>query len=283
MAVGCGNGRGPASGAAAARRGTAGAGGRRAAGPGRPDPTATVRRIAAQLRADPRTVALVLVVPALLLTLLYYVFSDVPVPPGRPSPFGAIGPIMLAVLPMMLMFIVTSVVMLRERRDGTLERILTTPLHRTNLIVSYAVVFGGLAVAQTLVLAALILGPMDADLAGPWTALILVAFLDGLVGVAFGLLASAFAGSEFQAVQFMPVFIGPQLLLCGLFVPTGQMPDVLGDFSRILPMTWAVDVVRELLADPSISGDSWLRIGLLTALVVAVLAVASVTMPRATK
>lgn len=239
----------------------------------------TVARIAAQLKADPRTVGLILVVPALLLTLLYYVFVDVPVPEGGRSPFSTIGPIMLAVLPMMLMFIVTSVVMLRERTSGTLERILTTPLSRWNLICSYAVVFGGLAVVQSLILSGL-LWLMDGEIAGPWWALILVALLDGLFGVAFGLLASAFARSEFQAVQFMPLFIGPQVFLCGLLVPTDQMPDALTAVSDFLPMTWAVDVVRHLLTETSLDDGSYLRIGLLAAGVVVVLLIASTSMPR---
>ena len=101
-------------------------------------PFATTARIAAQLKGDPRAIALILAVPPLLLTLLYYVFHDVPVPPGQPHVFDTTGPIMLAVLPMFMMFIVTSVIMLRERASGTLERILTTPLTRWNLLASYA-------------------------------------------------------------------------------------------------------------------------------------------------
>ena len=244
---------------------------------------ATIRRILAQLKADPRTVALILVVPALLLTLLYFVFVDAPVSPGATSPFNTIGPIMLAVLPMLLMFIVTSVVMLRERTSGTLERILTTPLSRWNLIVSYGVVFGALAVVQSLILAALILGPMGVDLAGPWWGLIIVALLDGLFGVASGLLASAFAQTEFQAVQFMPLFIGPQIFLCGLLVPNEYMPDILAWIAHVLPMTWAVDVVRETLTSADLTSGSWVRIGLLAAVVVVALSLAAVTMRRSTK
>lgn len=249
----------------------------------RPSPFTTIARIGAQLKADPRTVGLILVVPALLLTLLYYVFVDAPVPPGQPSPFDTIGPIMLAVLPMMLMFIVTSVVMLRERTSGTLERILTTPLSRWNLIASYGAVFGFLAVAQSLILAGLVLGPMGVELSGPWWGLIVIALLDGLFGVASGLLASAFARTEFQAVQFMPLFVGPQIFLCGLLVPNEHMPDVLARIADFLPMTWAVDVVRETLTASELSSDSWLRIGLLAGAVLIALFLAAATMPRSTK
>lgn len=249
----------------------------------RPHPFATVARIVAQLRADPRTVALVLVVPALLLTLLYYAFRDVPVPPGGRAPFATVGPIMLAVLPMMLMFIVTSVVMLRERTSGTLERILTTPLSRWNLIASYALVFGVLAMLQAGILAALILGPMGVEIEGAWPMLLLVALLDALFGVAFGLMASAFASTEFQAVQFMPLFVGPQIMLCGLFVAPEQMPRALEVVAGWLPMTWAVDVVRELLTEAEVSDGSWWRLGGLALVIVAALALAAASMRRQTR
>lgn len=245
-------------------------------------PVATVRRIAAQLSNDPRTIALILVVPALLLTLLYFVFREVPVPPGREGPFATVGPIMLAVLPLLLMFIVTSVVMLRERTSGTLERVLATPLSRANLVTSYAAVFGVFALLQAGILAALLLGPFGVALQGPWGMLLLVAALDAVVGVAFGLLASAFARTEFQAVQFTPAFVGPQIFLCGLLVPRDQMPGILDAVAGVLPMTWAVDVVRELLTAPDVSGDSWLRIGLLAAVAVAALLLAAATMRRRT-
>ena len=221
--------------------------------------------------------------PALLLTLLYFVFVDVPVAPGQTPLFNTIGPIMLAVLPMLLMFIVTSVVMLRERASGTLERVLTTPLSRWNLIASYGAVFGFLSVAQSLILAVLVLGPMGVELSGPWWGLIVVALLDGLFGVASGLLASAFARTEFQAVQFMPVFVAPQIFLCGLFVPDEHMPALLAKVADVLPMTWAVDVVRQTLESSSLSSESWLRIGLLAGVILLALLLASATMRRSTK
>lgn len=246
-------------------------------------PFTTVLRIAAQLRGDPRTVALVLVVPALLLILLYYVFVDAPTPPGHSPAFDRIGPTMLAVLPMMLMFIVTSVVMLRERTSGTLERILTTPLSKTNLIGSYAMVFGVLASLQALILGALVLGPMDVSLAGPAWVLLLTAVLDAVFGVAFGLLASAFARTEFQAVQFMPLFVGPQIFLCGLLVPTTDMPALLEHIANWLPMTWAVAVVAEVTEEPELSTDSWWHLAGLAAITLAALLLAAASMRRRTR
>ena len=246
-------------------------------------PLATVIRIFAQLKGDPRAIALILLIPPLLLTLLYYVFHDLPTPPGQPHIFDATGPIMLAVLPMFMMFIVTSVIMLRERSSGTLERILTTPLTRWNLLVSYACVFGLLAVVQSGILVTLLLGPLGIELTGPAWALLLLSFLGAVIGVAFGLLASAFARTEFQAVQFMPVFITPQVFLCGLLVPKEQLPDVLEAIANWLPMTWAVDVVRDVLANPELSSDGWWRFTALVGVTIAALFIAAASMPRKTR
>ncbi len=248
-----------------------------------PAAIATIARITSQLRGDPRAVALILVVPPLLLTLLYYVFHDVPRLPGQPTTFERVGPIMLAVLPMFLMFVVTSVTMLRERTSGTLERILTTPLTRWNLLASYATTFGVLAVAQSTILVSLLLGPMGIEIAGPVWAFTLLAFLGAVLGVAFGLLASAFARTEFQAVQFMPVFIVPQVFLCGLLVPREQMPDVLAEIARWLPMTWAVDIVGDVVANAELANGSWWRFGALTLAIIAALFVAAASMPRKTQ
>src|SRR5690625_6472694 len=113
----------------------------------------------------------------------------------------------------MLLYFDTSVTMLRERTTGTLERLLTTPLSRWNLLASYGAAFGVLGMVQGGLLAVAVLGPMGAQVEGPPAALLLLTFLGALVGAAFGLLASAFARTEFQAVQLMLVYIGPQLFL----------------------------------------------------------------------
>lgn len=244
---------------------------------------ATVGRIVHQLRSDPRTIALILVMPLLLITLLYYVFADVPTPPGQPGVFDQLGPKMLVVLPLSLMFIVTSVTMLRERTSGTLERLLTTPLSRWNLLASYGTVFGFLGVLQASLLALVILGPMGVEIDGSPSMLLLPALLSALVGVAFGLLASAFARTEFQAAQFMPVFVAPQLFLCGLLVPKDDMPDVLGAIADWLPMTWAVDAVEDIVAGTELATATWLQLGLLAAVVLLILLVAATSMPRRTR
>jgi ABC-2 type transport system permease protein len=195
---------------------------------------ATARRVLEQLRGDHRTVALLLVVPVLLLTLLRYVFDD------QPQVFDRLGAPLLALFPFTVMFLVTSVAMLRERSSGTLERLLSMPLAKGDLLAGYALAFGVVAVVQTCLASAVALGLLGLDIAGSAALVVALAVLDALLGTALGLLLSAFARTEFQAVQFLPAVVLPQLLLCGLFAPREAMAAPLRWLSDAFPLTYAV-------------------------------------------
>ncbi|MGH6657556.1 MAG: ABC transporter permease [Actinocrinis sp.] len=201
---------------------------------------ATARRVLAQLRHDPRTIALLIVVPCVLLVLLKYVFD------GAPQVFDHTGAPLLGIFPLIVMFLVTSVATLRERSSGTLERLLTMPLAKLDLLLGYALAFGLLALVQAAIAFGLTLGPLGLNVAGPTWLLFVVAVGDGLLGTALGLAVSAFAATEFQAVQFMPAFILPQFLLCGLFTPRGSMQPVLRWISDVMPLSYAVDAMTRL-------------------------------------
>ena len=209
---------------------------------------ATARRVLAQLRRDHRTMALLLVVPVLLLTLLSYVYD------GQPQVFDRIGGPLLALFPFTTMFLVTSVAMLRERSGGTLERLLTTPLGRGDLLVGYALAFGLVAVVQTALACSVALGLLGLDLAAAPSLVVLLAVLDALLGMALGLFLSAFARTEFQAVQFLPAFVLPQLLLCGLFAARATMAAPLRWLSDVFPLTYAVDGMQELTRSADVTG-----------------------------
>lgn len=237
---------------------------------------ATVRRILQQLRADPRTMALIVVVPALLLTLLYFVYDGGPV-------FDRLALTMLGVLPMLVMFLVTSVAMLRERTSGTLERLLTTPLHRADLLAGYGIAFALAATVQSVVLVAVSVWFLGLTTAGPIAWALLVAAAAASVGVATGLLASAFARTEFQAVQFMPLVIGPQLFLCGLLVPQDEMPEVLRWLGDILPMTYAVRALDAIGDNAAPTGDVLRNVGILAAYAFGAVLLAALSMPRRTR
>ncbi|CAN5330269.1 ABC transporter permease [soil metagenome] len=208
---------------------------------------ATAARVLTQLRHDHRTVVLLLVVPCLLLALLSWVFD------GQPAVFDRIGPLLLAIFPLVMMFVVTSVAMLRERTSGTLERLLSMPLHKLDLLLGYALAFGLIAVVQAGLASAVCLLLLEQDLAGSAGWLVLTALLSALLGSSLGLFASAFARSEFQAVQFMPAFVLPQLLLCGLFVPREDMQIVLERISDVLPLSYAVDAMADVASSPALS------------------------------
>jgi ABC-2 type transport system permease protein len=209
---------------------------------------ATARRVLTQLRHDPRTIGLLVVVPCVLLLLLKYMFD------GEPQVFDRVGAPLLGMFPLIVMFLVTSVATLRERSSGTLERLLTMPLAKLDLLLGYALAFGILALLQGAVAFGVTLGPLGLHVAGPTWLLFVVAVGDGLLGTALGLFVSAFAATEFQAVQFLPAFILPQFLLCGLFTPRESMAPVLRWISDALPLSYAVDAMTRLTERPGVSG-----------------------------
>jgi ABC-2 type transport system permease protein len=207
---------------------------------------ATSRRILQQLRHDRRTVAMVILLPSLLVVLLRYVFDS-------PQVFDRIAPSLLGIFPFIVMFLIASVSMLRERTTGTLERLMTMPIGRLDLVMGYGLAFGLFAVVQVAVVAGLALSWLGLGVAGSVALLILVAVLDALLGMALGLLVSAFARTEFQAVQFMPLFALPQVLLCGLFIPRQEMAPVLSRISDLLPLSYAVDAIRLVTSSPTVT------------------------------
>jgi ABC-2 type transport system permease protein len=236
---------------------------------------ATTRRILAQLRHDHRTVAMLVVVPSLLMILLRYVFDN-------PLLFDRLGPMLLGVFPFIVMFIVTSVGTLRERTGGTLERLMTTPLGKLDLLLGYALAFGLLAFVQVGVATTLAVTWLGLDLAGSVWTLILVAVLDALLGMALGLFASAFARTEFQAVQFMPAFVLPQVVLCGIFVPRDQMAAVLEWTSNVLPLSYAVEAMEELTRSAELTDVLFRDIGIVAGCTLLALILGAATLRRRT-
>lgn len=204
---------------------------------------ATAGRVLRQLRADPRTIALLLVVPCVLMGMLAWMYGDTPV-------FDRVGAPLLGVFPFVVMFVITSVATLRERTSGTLERLLTTPLGKGDFIAGYAVAFGLAAMVQALVVTAFAVWVCGLDVAGPAWLLVVVAVAVAVLGTALGLFASGFAHSEFQAVQFMPALVLPQFLLCGLLVPRDQLPMLLQRVSDVMPLSYAVDAMKAVSSTP---------------------------------
>jgi ABC-2 type transport system permease protein len=206
---------------------------------------ATTRRILNQLRHDPRTVVMLILVPTLLMILLRYVFNSTLV-------FSHVAPALLGVFPFLIMFLIASITTLRERTTATLERLMTLPIGRLDLLFGYALAFGAIAVVQVALAAGVSLSWLGLDLAGSVGMLLVIAVLDALLGMALGLFVSAFARTEFQAIQFMPVFVLPQILLCGLFVPREDMGWLLRWLSDVMPLSYAVEALNRVTASSTI-------------------------------
>jgi ABC-2 type transport system permease protein len=236
---------------------------------------ATARRVLGQLRHDHRTLAMLIVVPCVLLSLLAWIFDGT-------RTFDGLGAPLLGIFPFVVMFLVTSVATLRERTSGTLERLLTMPIGKLDLLVGYALAFGLVAVVQATVAATLSVTLLGLDIAGPFWFLLLVAVLDALLGMALGLFVSAFAATEFQAVQFMPAFVLPQFLLCGLLVPRDRMDDILHAISDVLPLSYAVDAMRDLGTTEGVSTSAWGDLSVVGFAIVLALGLGAATLRRRT-
>ena len=237
---------------------------------------ATTARVLRQLSHDHRTIALLLVVPLVLLFLINALLD------GNQILFDRIGLTMLGIFPFIIMFLVTSIAMLRERTTGTLERLLTTPLGKADLLAGYGLAFGLAATVQASAATAFAYWVFDLRTAGRAWLVVIVAAVSAVLGVALGLLASAFARTEFQAVQFMPVIVFPQLFGCGLFVPREQMAGWLQALSDVFPLTYAVQALQQIGANTGATETMWRDLGIVVAVVVVAFALGSITLRRRT-
>jgi ABC-2 type transport system permease protein len=237
---------------------------------------ATTLRVLTQLRRDPRTIALIVGVPSLLEALLHFLFQ------ARPQVFDRVGGTMLGLFPFVTMFVVTSVTMLRERVTGTLERLMTMPLAKLDLLLGYAVAFASLAVVQSTIVSLLAFGVLDLHVHGSHLAVIALAVGNATLGMALGLFASAFARTEFQAVQFMPAIVLPQVLLSGLFVPRDQMAHWLEVISDALPLTYAYDALARVTEGRGLGGRFTLDLTVTIGATLLALALGAATLRRRT-
>jgi len=238
---------------------------------------ATSTRVLRQFRHDPVSVGLVLVIPIVLMALMRFVF------PGEKT-FDRIGVPLLGIFPFMSLFLITSVALLRERTSGTLERLMTMPVARVDVIAGYTLAFAGMAAAQLVVTAAFGFGllGMHSDASIWWVAL--VALEAAMAGAALGLLASTIARTEFQAVLWMALLVLPQVMLCGLLTPREDMAAVLRAISAVMPLTYAYDLLDRLGSGASLSVERVaLDAGLLAAGIVVPLWLATLTLRRTSR
>lgn len=237
---------------------------------------ATTKRVLRQLRGDVRTVVLLLAVPIVLLILVRYAFN------AQPRVFQRVGLPLVGIFPLVSMFLVASIAMLRERRSGTLERLMALPTSKFGLLIGYAVAFGVLATVQAMGALAVAVLALDLNIAGPIWLAIIVAVANALLGMSMGLFFSAFAHTEFQAIQFMPAFILPQFVMCGLLAERAAMARPLELISGALPMTYAYDALRAVSDETTLTGDLAVNVAITVAMGLVALAAGSLTLPRTT-
>ncbi len=236
----------------------------------------TTRRIVRQLSHDPRTLALIFIVPCVLLSLLRWLYND------TLSVFHHIAPAFLGLFPFTIMFLITSITTLRERVGGTLERLMTTPIGKLDFLLGYMITFGLIAIVQALLASTLVIYGLGLDIVGPNWFMVVMAVSDALLGTALGLLLSAFAQTEFQAVQFMPAFIFPQLIVGGLLVPLASMPSLLENIAYCLPLTYALDALNIVATHTDITSDAWRDLWVVIAFAVGALLLGVLTLRRKT-
>jgi ABC-2 type transport system permease protein len=237
---------------------------------------ATALRVLTQLRRDPRTIVLLMGVPAFLLALLKGAFHQ------DPESFQQVGGPLVGLFPFSTMFVVTSITMLRERTTGTLERLMSLPLAKLDLLFGYGIAFALVAVVQAAITSAVAFGLLGLDVAGSSAAVVALAVGNALLGMSLGLFVSAFARTEFQAVQFMPAIVFPQLLLCGLFVPREKMAGILQTASDAMPLTYAFEALNRVTTLGSLGSRGKLDVIVISAATLLLLALGAVTLRRRT-
>lgn len=238
---------------------------------------ATTARIMRQLSHDPRTLVLIFIVPCILLSLLRWLFND------TIEVFNRVGPAFLGLFPFIIMFLITSITTLRERTLGTMERLMSMPIGKLDLILGYMITFGLIAVIQALLASTLLLYGLGLDIAGPDWFMVVMAVVDAVLGAALGLFVSAFAQTEFQAIQFMPAFIFPQLLVGGLLVPLGQMPDLLEKIAYCLPLTYALDALSSIAVNTEVTSEAWRDFWVVLGCMIIAIILGALTLRRKTR
>ena len=210
---------------------------------------AIAERIIRQIVKDRRSAALIIVAPLIVMSLVGFSLID------QKPVLNRVAPGLLGTFVMFFTFLLTGVSFLRERAQGTLERLMTTTVARADILVGYLLGFLLFATIQTVVILAFTVFALQIEYQGNIIEIVAVLLLVVVVAVNLGIFVSTFANNEFQVVQFIPIVLLPQIFLSGVIIPTDQMPSVMEAISVVLPLTYAVEGLREIMVmDQSLAG-----------------------------
>jgi len=230
-------------------------------------------RIINQLVRDRRTIILIAVVPLVIASLV-----GVSVPDKSILDYTA--PAILAVLILFFGFLLTGISFLRERSQGTLERLMASPVSRLDIVGGYLLGFLLFAIVQTMILFFYLIYVIKVNYYGDLWQILVFQVLIGIGAVCMGTFFSVLAKNEFQMVQFIPMIIVPQMFLCGLIWPVSQMPEYLQWLANALPMTYGVEGTRALMLQGQNLLDIGKEIGVLAAYAVGLLILSAITLRR---
>jgi ABC-2 type transport system permease protein len=208
------------------------------------------KRIILQLGRDHRTLALIVLAPILVMTLIGLSFPD-------KTQLNYIAPALLATIALFFSFLITGVTFLRERSQGTLERLMASPVSQLDIVLGYLFGLFVFALLQTLIIFFFTIYVLSVSYRGDLWQILIFQLVIIMGSVNLGIFTSTFARNEFQVIQFIPIIILPQVFLGGILWPVEQMPKYLQYLSDILPLTYAVKGLRDIM----LSGKGLLDVG----------------------
>lgn len=235
---------------------------------------AIATRIAREIRRDRRSLALIIGAPIIVMSLIGFSFQD------QKSVLNEVAPALIATMAMFFVFVLTGISFLRERSQGTLERLLSTAVTRSDLLLGYLAGFLIFALAQSIIILMYTLFVVDVDYAGKIWDIIAILLIVTIASVSMGIFISTFAKNEFQVVQFIPLLIAPQIFLSGMILPTSQLPKYFQVVSGALPLTYANRALRDIMLRGASLTDVSTEIAVLTLFAVGMLTAAALTVRK---
>ncbi len=230
-------------------------------------------RVMMQIIRDRRTIGLIIMAPLIIATIAGFSISN-------KMMLNNAAPGILATLILFFGFLITGISFLRERTQGTLERLMAAPVTRMDIVAGYLLGLLLFALLQTLIMFFYMVYVLDVTYRGDLWQILIFQIIIGIVAVSMGTFFSAFARNEFQMIQFIPIVIVPQVFISGLFIPVKELPVVLEWAAKFMPLTYGVEGIKALMLQGQNLADVGRDIGILAAFAAGFLILASLTLRK---